>query len=923
MASNLLSRWRSSNNPSASIYETIRQHDQESGDSDIEEQAGLHVQEGTHGQPFYDAESRDQDQSETSSPVSARQSTPGARPGQRIGTAYGKKSIRPKWLPTGKRLMDIDDADDDVPASLLIEGEQVGLGPGSISLPPPPSLMGERRHPTASHGQEQQESRPSSRPTRRNTRSEAPPSGTTTFANVATADPRKRASWRWANVVNLDNFLTDLYGYYLGSGFWSILLRRFLNLATIAFLVSYTIIITQCIDYSKVKGGKTLDDVWVKKCTKRMGFIQNAMLWTATFLWVCKAFEYILDIRRLRNMHDFYLHLLNVSEAEVPSISWQEIVSRLMALRDSNPTVSSNTSSKSRRYAITQSKQRMDAHDIANRLMRKDNYMIALINKDILDMSLPIPWLRNRQFFTRTLEWNLNWCVMDFVFNAKGQIRPIFLKDTHRKGLSEALKRRFVFAGWANLIIAPFLIVFLVLQNFFIHFNEYQKNPSAIGSKDYNVLAEWKFREFNELDHLFRRRINMSQPFAARYVDQFPRDKTVQIARFFAFASGAVVSVLGVVALFDQENFLTFELSPGRTVLFWLGVAGGLWAVARGLMPDDNTVYEPAFAMQEVIDFTHYEPAHWHNRLHTVEVKKEFEQLYQMKLLMFVEEVFSMIFTPFVLWMSLPKCSDRIIDFFREFTVHVDGIGYVCSFAEFKLRQPVADRAPTNNSSAGRPAEADAVGLRDDYFAAKDQKLEQSYWGFMNDYARNPKADVRLRYGTAKRRLNIPPPVPGLLSPTLPASFGSQNAIASGRQGPGYSPQRNVHHSGTPRLGAQSSGSPLQSLLLDPHHQPSASGFGNSQPTKARMGQLSQHFPRRRTLEPPADVMEEGDETNNNDANGQIAVNTGELGSWKYDDEESVTSNEQDDQAVAKDGVLGLIRQLKTQGEGNRIAPGL
>ena len=200
-----------------------------------------------------------------------------------------------------------------------------------------------------------------------------------------------------------------------------------------------------------------------------------------------------------------------------------------------------------------------------------------------------------------------------------------------------------------------------------------------------------------------------------------------------------VVSVLAVVALFDQENFLTFELSPGRTVLFWLGAAGGLWAIARGLTPDDNTVYEPAFAMQEVIDFTHYEPTHWRTRLHTVEVKKEFEQLYQMKLLMFAEEVFSMILTPFVLWISLPKCSERIIDFIREFTVHVDGIGYVCSFAEFKLRRPVEDRAPTNHRPS-KAADAEGLGLRDDYFSSKDQKLEQSYWGFMNDFHRKSYA---------------------------------------------------------------------------------------------------------------------------------------------------------------------------------------
>jgi autophagy-related protein 9 len=53
----------------------------------------------------------------------------------------------------------------------------------------------------------------------------------------------------------------------------------------------------------------------------------------------------------------------------------------------------------------------------------------------------------------------------------------------------------------------------------------------------------------------------------------------------------------------------------------------------------------------------------------------------------FLEEVLSVLTTPFILWFSLPNSSERIVDFFREFTVHVDGIGYVCSFAVFDFHR--------------------------------------------------------------------------------------------------------------------------------------------------------------------------------------------------------------------------------------------
>lgn len=37
--------------------------------------------------------------------------------------------------------------------------------------------------------------------------------------------------------------------------------------------------------------------------------------------------------------------------------------------------------------------------------------------------------------------------------------------------------------------------------------------------------------------------------------------------------------------------------------------------------------------------------------------------------------------TPLILLFTLPNCAGDIVDFFREFTVEVEGLGRVCSFA--------------------------------------------------------------------------------------------------------------------------------------------------------------------------------------------------------------------------------------------------
>lgn len=921
MASNLLSRVLPPADGSPSIYETMRQHDDESETSDFEDRAGLALDERNLGEI---SENLDFEHAG----LSASQITTKSNHGQ--GRLHGVRDrstrvtegvSRPRWMRRSQKLLDVEEADDDVPASLLFEGGDVQQIHDLPNLPPPPSFSPDLTPVTRKTGHQRIQDQPFSQGRPRRTPSRrTKPSIAPGFSPLAMADPKEKAMWRWTNVENLDNYLHEVYMYFLDHGFWSIILRRTLNLMTLSFIIGFSYFLGACIDYTSLRGSTQMSEILIPRCASKMGTFANVLLWCITFLWITKLFQYVIETKRLWNMHEFYRHLLDISDNDIQTISWQEVVSRLMALRDANPNIATKKSSKNRQFAGTQNKERLDAHDIANRLMRRDNYMIAMINKDILDLTLPIPFYRNRQLFSRALEWNIQQCIMDYVFNSKGQVRQLFLKDTHRKALSEGLRRRFVFAGTTNLIIAPFLITYFLVQYFFENFTEFQKNPAEIGSRQYSPLAEWKFREFNELWHLFQKRINMSYPFAGRYVNQFPKAKTVQAARFVAFVSGALASVLALASVIDPELFLGFEVTKDRTVLFYLSVFGSVWAVARGMLPDDNHVYDPEIALREVIEFTHYQPSHWEGHLHSNEVRSEFVHLYQMKVVITLEEVLSMVFTPFVLWFSLPKCSDHIIDFFREFTVHVDGIGYVCSFAEFNFQKN--PKAAPRRQSSDMHSNGNTQGLTDEYYAAKDQKLEASYWGFMNDYARNPKTDVRFPY--TRRRpgtslINPPPPFPGLLSPTTMAA-DADTPFATGRS-MFSSPRRalGLQSSILPAAFAaqHSDHEPLTSMLLDPHHQPSASGFGSPQILRPRKHRS--HVPKT-SLDRAVEVDETQEQANETGALEDQSA--GELGSWKVDhDNEDTDDDEEDVETLTTGekgagGVLGLIRQFQmTHGE--------
>jgi len=78
--------------------------------------------------------------------------------------------------------------------------------------------------------------------------------------------------------------------------------------------------------------------------------------------------------------------------------------------------------------------------------MRKENYLIALFNKDVLDLTVPLPFLRQHMLVTRTIEWNLGLCILDFVFHDGVNFNPVFLKENQRKILAQALVTLYIFS---------------------------------------------------------------------------------------------------------------------------------------------------------------------------------------------------------------------------------------------------------------------------------------------------------------------------------------------------------------------------------------------------------------------------------------------------------------------------------------------
>lgn len=346
--------------------------------------------------------------------------------------------------------------------------------------------------------------------------------------------------------------------------------------------------------------------------------------------------------------------------------------------------------------------------------------------------------------------------------------------------------------GIVNAVLGPAIAVYLVVYSFFRYFEEYHKNPSSIGGRAFTPQARWTFREFNELPHLFDKRIEGSLPIAKKYVDQFPKERTTLImrcvpclsrrllcrkrtsvqesltspyafaSRFVSFVAGSFAAVLLLLTILDPAALLSLEITHNRTVLFYLTLFGGVLAVTRTSNPEGEGKrgFDPEVLMKGVEWFTHWLPEEWEGKLHTtfvsslvsstgrgfdialtettlllpfcaIQVLEGFSRLFTFKVVIFLSEILSVFVTPFLLWYTLPDQADDVVDFFREFTVKVEGVGHVCSFAVFDFKKATKGHQGAKGKEWSRTDEAKETRQGKDPAAEKrDNKMEKSFLNF-------------------------------------------------------------------------------------------------------------------------------------------------------------------------------------------------
>mmetsp|Transcript_28485 Transcript_28485/g.43067 ORF Transcript_28485/g.43067 Transcript_28485/m.43067 type:complete len:602 (-) Transcript_28485:264-2069(-) len=315
--------------------------------------------------------------------------------------------------------------------------------------------------------------------------------------------------------------------------------------------------------------------------------------------------------------------------------------------------------------------------------MRKENFLIAFFNRNMID--LKVPFLTQCTCFCKSLEWSIYFCVLNYMFNHKYQIRPAFYLDP------AALRRRFILCGIAHALFLPFLAFFMTLHFLMQNLYDWRSTKQYFGPKDWSLAAKWTFREFNELPHFFERRLSPSYEATDEYLKLFRQSELVTtFGRILAFVGGSFGGVLLVFAAVNDAILLHVKLG-NFNLLWFVGMMGILYSAGKSMLPNPdihlryhrNLIEEMDDGLRSIAAHTHHYPEIWRGKGYDIKTRKIITSMFNNKAKIFLHELISLLAAPMVLCYYLPRCADNICEFVMTGKEEVPGVGDICGYATF------------------------------------------------------------------------------------------------------------------------------------------------------------------------------------------------------------------------------------------------
>ncbi|XP_077282174.1 autophagy-related protein 9 [Temnothorax americanus] len=533
---------------------------------------------------------------------------------------------------------------------------------------------------------------------------------------------------RWNHIEDLDSFFARMYHYHQQHGFVCMMLQEVLELLQFFFVVTFVTFLSHCIDYSKLYSGggdanetshKSDAVICMGDCIKSISSFYWSLLVVATIFFVLQFLKVLYHLTQFWEIKMFFNTALKIADAELDNFTWHEVQKRVIEVQ------------KEQEMCIH--KRELTELDIYHRILRHKNYMVAMINKSLLPVRLKVPIMGEVIFLTRGLKYNIElllfWGPWS-PFENNWHLKEDYKKLNKRQELARSLSKNILWVGIANFVLCFLILLWQVLYTFFNYAETIKREPSVLAMRTWSLYGRLYLRHFNELDHELNARLSRAYRPASKYMSSFTSPIMTILAKNIAFITGSVLAVLLVMTLIYQPIF-----SMERVVAY-MTMLGAVAATAKAIVPDENLVWCPETLLTAVLAHTHYRPDSWRGTAHTHTTRAQVAQLFQYRAVHLLEELVSPFVTTYILCFRMRHRALEIVDFFRNFTIEVAGVGDVCSFAQMDVRrhgnpmwQTVAHSptvSPMPDDQYGIGPDKYHVPMSNHYTQAEDGKTELS-----------------------------------------------------------------------------------------------------------------------------------------------------------------------------------------------------
>ncbi|KAG5882034.1 hypothetical protein JTB14_003432 [Gonioctena quinquepunctata] len=485
---------------------------------------------------------------------------------------------------------------------------------------------------------------------------------------------------KWNHIEDLDSFFGRMYKYHQKHGFFCMLLQRIFELSQYVFVVCLTTYLVHGINYSILfgetpspSGAKvTLADVIypLNECVNNFTFLSWFLLIAASAVWILKFLTRCYQMIYFWDIKQFYNTALNIQDEELDNLTWHDIQTKIKAVQ--------------LEQQMCIHKRELTELDIYHRILRQENYLVAMVNKRLLPPRMHLPFFGEIVYWTEGLRFNMQgilfWSPWS-LFENPWHLREEYKRHNLRNELANQLAKHILWLALINLILAPLIFFWQILYTLLSYGEVIRREPGRMGMRRWSLFSKLYLRHFNELDHELYVRLTRAYRPATKYLTAFSSPLVTELAQHIGFLSGSLFTVLIALTIYDEDVIGVEHVITLMTAL------GGLTAICKGIIPDETTIWCPEQLLQCVVLHAHYLPSGWRGRAHTSRIREEFQQLFQMRMVGVLEEILSPILTPYLLLRWVYPRSLEIVDFFRNFTVSVVGVGDVCSFAEMDVRK--------------------------------------------------------------------------------------------------------------------------------------------------------------------------------------------------------------------------------------------